>query len=493
MQPHTDQIMRATLRLSRRSVLQLSGMSLLATTLPAPRRQTAVAAKAAVRPRYPFPQHTVYTPGTIRPNHRTQAQLDQAVKNFYKLWRKRYLRSGCGRGRYYVFPEGEGGGRDDNSISISEGHGYGMVIMALMAGYEPKAQTIFDGMVDFFRDHPSAINPNLMAWNQLKGCGNAADADSATDGDMDIAYALLLADQQWGSNGRINYRAAAHQLIEAGLFASVVHPITHHLTLGDWASPAAPKLYQATRPSDFMVNHLRAYQAATGNPDWERVLDTCYSLIDRMQTLYSPVTGLLPDFIQEVNRQPRPAVGTLLEDETDGAFYYNACRTPWRIGTDYLLAGDARAYRAVNKLTTWLKQTTAGDPRRLRAGYWLDGRDVADNNYLAVAFLAPLGVGAMVDAAHQSWLNAIWDLTSRQGLNATDYYGNTLKLLSMIVMSGNWWSPATVDRQRGDKTAATTAAEAAATDFEPIEADAITAASGAAHAAHAVYLPWITR
>lgn len=493
MQPHSAQSARSNLRLSRRRLLQLSGMGLLATTLPAPRLQTGVEAKAAVRPRYPFPQHTLYTPGTIRPNHRTQAQLDLAVKKFYKLWRKRYLRSGCGRGRYYVFPEGEGGGRPDDSISISEGHGYGMVIMALMAGYEPKAQSIFDGMVDFFRDHPSEINPNFMAWNQLEGCGNAADADSATDGDMDIAYALLLADQQWGSNGRINYRAAAHQLIEAGLFAGVVHPTTYHLTLGDWASPAAPKLYQATRPSDFMLNHLRAYQAATGNPGWQRVLDTCYSLLERMQTLYSPVTGLLPDFIQEVNRQPRPAVGALLEDETDGAFYYNACRTPWRIGTDYLLAGDERAYRAVNKLTTWLKQSTAGDPSRLRAGYWLDGRDVDDNHYLAVAFLAPLGVGAMVDAAHQSWLNAIWDLTSRQGLNATDYYGNTLKLLSMIVMSGNWWSPATVDRQRGDRADATTEAEAVAAEFEEIEADSAAVASRAADAAHAFYLPWVTR
>jgi len=34
-------------------------------------------------------------------------------------------------------------------------------------------------------------------------------ADSATDGDLDIAYALLLADNQWGSSGSVDYKAEA--------------------------------------------------------------------------------------------------------------------------------------------------------------------------------------------------------------------------------------------------------------------------------------------
>ena len=32
---------------------------------------------------------------------------------------------------------------------------------------------------------------------------------SATDGDMDIAYSLLLADNLWGSHGKINYKEEA--------------------------------------------------------------------------------------------------------------------------------------------------------------------------------------------------------------------------------------------------------------------------------------------
>jgi hypothetical protein len=45
-----------------------------------------------------------------------------------------------------------------DSISISEGHGYGMLILALMAGYDPHAQTYFDGMFRMFTDHQAAVH-----------------------------------------------------------------------------------------------------------------------------------------------------------------------------------------------------------------------------------------------------------------------------------------------------------------------------------------------
>ena len=38
-----------------------------------------------------------------------------------------------------------------------------------------------------------------MAWSQVEGCGNAGEENggdnTATDGDLDIAYALLVADR----------------------------------------------------------------------------------------------------------------------------------------------------------------------------------------------------------------------------------------------------------------------------------------------------------
>src|SRR6185295_6318632 len=49
------------------------------------------------------------------------------------------------------------------------------------------------------------------------------------------------------------------------------------------------------------------------------------------------------------------------------------------------------------------------------------------------------GVSAMVESANQTWLNSIWSHAASAG--ADGYYPDSIRLLSMIVMSGNWWAP----------------------------------------------------
>lgn len=386
----------------------------------------------------PFPQHVAYTPGTIKPNHVRQTQLDSVVTAFYAAWKTQYLKTGdsegCQPGRYYVrfSPDGP-------IIAVSEGQGYGMIITALMAGYDSNAKTYFDGLYWYYKDHPSQNHPALMAWKQVTGCVTPTDENgSATDGDMDIAYALLLADVQWGSAGAINYRQEALNVIQA-IMAQEINPSTWSILLGDWVEPAEPAYYYGTRTSDFMFNHLRAYQTASGDAHWDQVLTTTYNLIHAMQTTYSPNTGLLPDFIQNLNSTPQPAAPSYLEGPYDGHYDYNACRDPWRIGVEYLLSADLRAKAAADAINIWIRNKTGNNPANIHAGYYLNGTDLPDNDYTTMAFVAPLGVGAMVDSSNQAWLNSVWNLVVSQPLEG--YYEDTLKLLAMLVMSGNWWSP----------------------------------------------------
>jgi hypothetical protein len=46
----------------------------------------------------------------------------------------------------------------------------------------------------------------------------------------------------------------------------------------------------------------------------------------------------------------------------------------------------------------------------------------------------------MVAENNQQWLNDIWDAIVSVPFAKGDYYGNSLKMLSIIVMSGNWWN-----------------------------------------------------
>ncbi|MDF1547394.1 MAG: glycosyl hydrolase family 8 [Bacteroidales bacterium] len=384
-------------------------------------------------PTKPFPQHVSYQAGSIKPSVYTQEQLDEIVKNFYTKWKNKYVKSDCGSGQYYVdFDEG-------NTICVSEGLGYGMMILPLMAGYDANAKTVFDGMYKFYKAHPSSINEYLMAWKQIDGCIDdvSAGIDAASDGDIDIAYGLLLADIQWSSAGSINYFSEAKKIISA-ILQDEINQQTKTVKLGDWVSSTS-SFYYSTRSSDFITDHFRVFACATENTVWNKVVDTCYSLINQMQTKYSVQTGLVPDFIVNTNSSAKPAPPNFLEGDTDGDYSYNSCRVPWRLATDYLLYGDERAKTSVNKINNWIKSNTGNNPDNIKSGYKLDGSTIA--TWDDAAFVGPFAVGAMIDVEHQAWLDLVFEKLLVYNFTNADYYSNTLKMMSLLILSGNYWAP----------------------------------------------------
>ncbi len=391
-------------------------------------------------PERPFPQHVTYAAGSIAPGV-SQEKLDAAAAAFYDVWKGRYLHKGCAAGQAYIDYNRENRVGDREAISVSEGHGYGMILTAFFAGHDAKAQEAFDQLYAFFRTHPSHFNHDLMAWQQVKGCkSRKGDDDSATDGDLDIAYALLLADAQWGSAGPIRYREEALKVI-AAIQKDEVNSAIPSLKPGDWAQPGMSQVND-TRVSDFVPDHFRVFAKVTGNAVWTGLLDKEYQVIARLQSANAPDTGLLPDFALRLNTAaPVPAGAHYMESSFDGGYFYNACRCPWRIGLDYLITGDPRAQAALEKLNAFIQKTTGGDPDQIRAGYTLAGKVIhADDTSLA--FTAPFAVAAMADAHHQPWLDRLWEKVLSVELDDDDYYGNTIKLLCLVALSRNWWAPA---------------------------------------------------
>ena len=379
----------------------------------------------------PFPQHVVYTKGAIKPNHITQEQLDQATLTFYQQWKKRYVKAACSPGQYYIWFERRG-----QKQCVSEGQGYGMMITALLAGADPTAKSTFDGLFNFYKAHRNN-HQYLMAWAQDKGCKNI-DKSSATDGDMDIAYSLLMADTQWGSNGAISYLEEAKKMIGA-IMKYEINPKTYSIILSD-AVEYDSKDYFDTRTSDFMPDHFKAFEKATGDKRWRKVIDNNYRLFAHMESVYSPDAGLVPDFIINVNKRPTPAKPHFLESKYDGYYNYNACRVPWRIATDYLTSGDSRAKAINDKINRWIRETTKGNPDNISAGYTLEGNDIKGRYFEALSFIGPFDVSAMVDGKNQQWLNADWDYLVHFKLKDYDYYDNSIKVLDMITLSGNYWT-----------------------------------------------------
>ena len=379
----------------------------------------------------PFPQHVKYFAGTIKPSHISQTQLDNAVRGFYAQWKNRFLKTVPGKAESYVWFENVG-----KKQCVSEGQGYGMVIVALMAGYDPSAKITYDNLFRYFKSHPSGRSRHLMAWAQYAG-GKDLDNTSATDGDMDIAYSLLLADKQWGSNGTINYLDEA-KATSAAIMRYEINHQTWSVLLSD-AVELESKDYFDTRSSDFMPAHFKAFQRVTKDNSWGKVINANYKLFSSMQDNYSPDAGLIPDFIVHINKKVKPAPPNFLESPYDGYYNYNACRVPWRIANDYLLTGDKRSKTIVGKINHWIRETTNNDTYNISAGYTLAGNDIKGRYFEALSFIAPFAVSAMVDVKNQAWLNKVWDYLTWFKMKDYDYYDNSVKLMDMIIVSGNYW------------------------------------------------------
>ncbi|MEU9858227.1 glycosyl hydrolase family 8 [Streptomyces sp. NPDC047974] len=382
-------------------------------------------------PGVPFGSHLKpYAAGMLKPSG-AQSGIDQKVVDYYNRWKAAFVRQNCGNGWYQVISP------DADHPYVAEAQGYGMVIAATMAGADPDAKKIFDGLVKWKLDHPSSVNPDLLAAEQDVDCRSVNGGDGATDGDMDVAYGLLLADKQWGSAGTYDYKALALKHI-AAIKKDELNPTTKLLKLGDW-SGSGDQYYYISRTSDWMVDHFRAFRAATGDTTWDAARTAHQTQIANLQSGYAPSTGLLPDFVVDTNTSPRPAPGEVLEDPNDGQYWWNACRTPWRIADDAVTSGDAKSLAAARKLNGWIKSKTGGDPNKIAMGYKLNGTQIAAGS--EAAFFAPFAVAAMTDSGSQAWLDALWNKMVATPIDTGSYFSASIQLQVMITVSGNHWVP----------------------------------------------------
>ncbi len=392
---------------------------------------TSVFAQLAQKP---FPQHVKYFKGTILPNHITQQQLDDSTRRFYTSWKERYINDDAGKDQNYIWVEGSVG----HKVCVSEGQGYGMIIVAMMAGFDTTAQLIYDKLFNYFKAHPSSKNTHLMAWAQNSSFKNV-DGSSATDGDMDIAYSLLLANKQWGSTGKINYLAEAGKMV-AAIYDQEINRVTFSILLSNQVVPDSKDFFD-TRSSDFMPAHFKSFYTLFSDSNWIKVIDNNYALFNLMQNKYSHGIGLVPDFIQHINTRPVPAKSNYLESRYDGYYNYNACRVPWRIATDYIIYGDKRSKKLIDRINIWIRETTNNIPDNISAGYTLAGDDIKGRNFEAMCFIGSFAVASMVDARNQAWLNKMWDYIFSFDLDQYDYYDNSIKMFELIILSGNYWVP----------------------------------------------------
>jgi endo-1,4-beta-D-glucanase Y len=363
------------------------------------------------------------------------------VKAAYDKWKAAYVAADCGG---HVVKVNNG-----TNLTGSSALGTGMIITAMMAGHDGEAQATFDGMFTVARKFPSYLGVNppakygaprkgndaLLAYTVLAGCKTVDQGDSSVNGDLDFAYALVVADRQWGSAGKVNYLEEAKKTIAAiKLYdmSTLKTPL-----IGDWASlPGEGMWTTVTKPPHFAVGYFRAFGKATGEAYWMEVADAVSNLIAESQTKYSPSAGLFPQYL--MGSKNLPGGDKVLPDDRNARDYFDdAALIPLFLAADYIGSGDARAKTALTKINTWLKTKTGGDAGMIVDGYRLDGTAIGNKG--TMAYVAPFATTAIFDAANQAWVDSLWKAMT--AAPATNQVADTANLLGMLVMSGNWWQP----------------------------------------------------
>ena len=308
---------------------------------------------------------------------------------------------------------------DTPTQTVSEGIGYGMLIAAYIGD-----QNLFDGLWNYYNDF---LNANgVMHW-KIEGCSTVVGQNGATDAELDVAMALIIAGKRWGNTGSIHYENDAKSLITK-VKNYEVEANTFVLKPGDaWGGSLT------TNISYFAPAYYFAYKNITQDNSWDSVTSKSYEIIQANQTQTGAVYNLVSDWCKaDGNFSTEVSSWARFEGKR---YHYDAARTPWRIALDYLWTGSTNALSYSNKCIDFVNSKSGLD--NIYPGYNLDGT-AYETSYKDVTFTGAYAVSLMT-SSNQNLVNDAYSKVVEMTTDA--YFGSTLRVLYLLTLSGNFYSP----------------------------------------------------
>lgn len=299
--------------------------------------------------------------------------------------------------------------RFQNSVSHSEGQGYGLIVAALCNDRET-----FASLWEWTRDNMQVRRTDsLLAWawgERLPGQWAVLDFNNATDGDILVAWGLLLGAKQWSES--------AYETQAMGLIASIREHLGVHR---QGRLVLLPGYHGFLKHDSIRLNPsywiISAFQAFTEKDDavfWKSVQADSLALLEA--SLVPPLM-LPPNWIvlSEDTEEPRPAT-----DEP--VFSFEAIRVPLYLSW----AGATSALPELEDLVRSLDQ----------AGRIPQGIDLTDGSFAqesgSAGFYAVFARAAqdlgMTETAERWWSEAAQKFMDEKD----NYYSNILYVLSRL-------------------------------------------------------------
>lgn len=330
----------------------------------------------------------------------------QDAYNAYNSWKTSYVRA-CGTQYRVLF--------DDNSSTVSEGIGYGMLLAAYAAD-----KALFDGLWAYYKS--SSNGKGVMNW-KMSNCTSASGNNGATDAELDAAMALLVAAKQWPSaTSPYTYSTEATTLITA-IKDWEIHPSSYQAINGDgwgFGSNCRNPSYQSPAYYRLFATHVPS-QAST----WNSAVDASYTLLNANR---NATTGLVSNWSDQYGT-PNTCNGA-------NEYGYDACRNPWRMATEVLWNGNSTAQTnfcvPIAKYINGKGAANAKGPVPQSGG---------TGGYANATFVSTYAAGICgSNSTYQSIMNSMYTQT-KNTVDGSGYFGNTLRVISLFVQTGNFWDP----------------------------------------------------
>jgi endo-1,4-beta-D-glucanase Y len=364
---------------------------------------------------FPFPQNRHGT-RCISPT----AYRNEDVQLAYAQWKTNNVTSDGAGGHLRVRRPNEPG-LEPNS-TVSEGIAYGMMIAVYMGD-----RMLFD---ELWKYEQMFLDDNgLMDWYILANMQRGPNGTgAATDADEDMAFALLMAHEQWGGQGTLEkpYMQHAREQIEKIWL--------HEVTDGRLANAGDhyPNPWDNINISYFAPAYYRLFKMANvPGADWDAVIKTVYDTIDIALHVDNgnATNGLVPAWCASRGARCEPRAGA--------NYQYDSCRTPFRIAQDWCWFGEPRAKAYLDKTSAFF---SAIPVTSIADGYALNGTPQPENpGERSAAFIGPAGVGAMSSAGYQTFVNQTYAaVATRTLLAGGTYYEESWTVMSLLMMTGNF-------------------------------------------------------
>ncbi|MBO7105195.1 MAG: glycoside hydrolase [Fibrobacter sp.] len=344
---------------------------------------------------FPYPQSTNYGGNGIVLSNQAEAATELKAAFEYYL-RDKYKESG----KYAAIEKDHG-----SNTYVSEGTGYGMLMMVYFSDNTTSYQSQFDKMWAFYKD--GSNEHGLMNWSfgSLTPSNNKANA--ATDAEMDVAAALIMASYQFGDEKYLDEARALLKNVKQYEFEdNGLHKPGDAWNDKKNPSYIAPAYYRLFAKVD--TENAEFWNTTAMNAN--------YALLEANSAEYS--TGLFDNWSDASGKG------------MDKYYGYDAARTPWRLAQDFYWFGESKAKTMLDKLGAWVSSKPASEMKGTieRSGnqMWNDHNST---------FVATLMTSLVTDASRQGKLDEYWKEAVSLGEEA--YFEQSMKVLCGLLVSGN--------------------------------------------------------